>query len=119
MDPTIKAEWIKRLLSGDYEQGQGLLHHTNDNTFCCLGVLCEIAVEAGVVTKELSTDRRWYCYKGLDHRSGVVLIDDVLKWAGLVSNGSAVVYDDKETLASLNDKGILFKEIADVIEEKL
>lgn len=38
--------WIDALRSGDYEQGQGALN--KDNKFCCLGVLCEVAIKDGV-----------------------------------------------------------------------
>ncbi len=47
-DPTVKAEWVKRLRSGAYKQGFGYLRNTDDS-YCCLGVLCEIAVEQGII----------------------------------------------------------------------
>lgn len=42
LSPEIKAKWCAALRSGKYEQGQGLLHDPNDNTYCCLGVLREL-----------------------------------------------------------------------------
>lgn len=40
--PTeLKKAWLKALRSGRYPQGRKRLH-TNNNTYCCLGVACEI-----------------------------------------------------------------------------
>jgi hypothetical protein len=41
---SLKDKWVAALRSGKYEQGRGALNH---NGFCCLGVLCEVAVEIG------------------------------------------------------------------------
>lgn len=40
MNPGIKASWLEALRSGRYQQGQGQLRW--ENSFCCLGVLCDI-----------------------------------------------------------------------------
>ena len=42
MKPEIKAKWVEALRSGDFKQGKGYLNNRDDNSFCCLGVLCEI-----------------------------------------------------------------------------
>lgn len=54
MKAEVKAEWLKRLRSGKYTQTAGALHRVlgddpGEHQFCCLGVLCEIAVEQEVV----------------------------------------------------------------------
>lgn len=44
MDAQMKARWVKALRSGKYRQARGVLR-TSDaegQTFCCLGVLCEV-----------------------------------------------------------------------------
>lgn len=41
MAPDLKARWIEALRSGRYEQGSGRLRSYR-NTFCCLGVLCDV-----------------------------------------------------------------------------
>lgn len=41
MRPKVKKEWIAALRSGDYRQGRGQLR-SEDNSFCCLGVLCNL-----------------------------------------------------------------------------
>jgi hypothetical protein len=33
---------VNALRSGEYQQGKGVLHNPTDDTYCCLGVLCEV-----------------------------------------------------------------------------
>lgn len=47
MNPSVKQAWLAALRSGEYEQGYGLLHPTED-TYCCLGVLCDLHAKAGL-----------------------------------------------------------------------
>ena len=52
MKQEVKDEWVTALRSGDYKQGEGMLRQVlDDNTeaYCCLGVLCEIAVKHQVI----------------------------------------------------------------------
>ena len=108
MDPRIKKEWVKRLRSGDYEQGIDLLK-TPQNKYCCLGVLADIFLD--------EKDLDWnYCELNED----VYLIPEIAEWAGLGGYGDDISVDEiKETLVSMNDDGHSFNEIADVIEENL
>lgn len=41
MDAKLKAEWVKALRSGEYEQCNGSL--TSRGKYCCLGVLNRVA----------------------------------------------------------------------------
>lgn len=41
----VKQDWIAALTGGEYNQGQSRLRV--DDSFCCLGVLCDLAVLAG------------------------------------------------------------------------
>ena len=50
MKPEIQAEWVAALRSGEYKQGTGVLR-SEANEFCCLGVLCDLAVKAGVAVE--------------------------------------------------------------------
>ena len=59
MDPELKKKWIEALRSGKYKQGKNRLHRAEDNSYCCLGVLCEVA---GFEKRE-STDERGNAYK--------------------------------------------------------
>lgn len=60
LKPEIKAEWLKRLRSGEYPQGRTELNGRNG--LCCLGVLCEIAAEQGIVRKESAAPGRPIAY---------------------------------------------------------
>jgi hypothetical protein len=47
----VKVKWLEALRSGRYTQGTGALqrvHEDGSRSFCCLGVLCEVAIEMGV-----------------------------------------------------------------------
>lgn len=114
MNEAIRARWLAALRSGDYAQGRELLARRASPdgawTFCCLGVLCELAVTDGVVgcsevdeaaaydgaedEEYLEPNRRYY--GGYD----TVLPPAVVRWAGLPSDNPVV---DGVDLASRND----------------
>lgn len=131
MRRDIRDRWVAALRSGAYEQGRKRLRTSNDQ-YCCLGVLCEIAVETGVipppVQQEVGYSDRPYKY-GMETSNGwnsstTGLPDIVATWAGLGPQGMHVRIPHKEAeesfnLAYLNDNGSTFEEIADLIEEYL
>jgi hypothetical protein len=133
MHQDVKAKWVAALRSGKYEQGQYALNTDGENgKFCCLGVLCELAVEEGVVTRTQPwidgevINRKDYEY---DHESGA-LPRAVREWAGLKHSNPTTtvpgseVYEGlndtntKLSLAELNDNGKDFAYIASVIERE-
>jgi len=127
MNSQIKQKWIDALRSGKYHQGQSKLY--SGDGFCCLGVLCDIyANQVGDITWEKRNpngrfdDDKWdYWY--FDDQSEV-LPECVSKWAELDENDPVVTKDIVgqdiiTTLASLNDKGATFEDLAEVIEEQL
>jgi hypothetical protein len=123
MDPTIKAKWIDALRSGKYRQGKGALHKT-DNSFCCLGVLCDLALQEGIVTRQTSNVGK-YIYTPADPQdstpgSSSYLPVVVQEWAGM-DNSQGYHYDRglRRSLAALNDDhGLSFQQIAYVIEKE-
>jgi hypothetical protein len=46
MNEEAKRLWVAALRSGKYDQTTGALR--DGVGYCCLGVLCEVAIEAGV-----------------------------------------------------------------------
>lgn len=118
MNQTVKQKWVDALRSGNYEQGRNALRSSN-NEYCCLGVLCDLAVKEGVAQERLLTygSVSNYYYDG----ANALLPGSVIKWAGLDYPAVSVVYNDKPVwLNALNDaKGLTFDEIADLIEEQL
>lgn len=126
MREDIKVRWVEALRSGQYEQTEGLL--ANDNGFCCLGVLCEIAVQDGVVVKEVKdqwegdpNDNHVVTYGvGTEYAMDAVLPSMVYEWAELESSNPAIMYQDvRHPISDLNDDyKLTFSEIADVIERE-
>ena len=115
MDKRIAEEWCSRLESGKYRQGSGKLRQRSErkDKFCCLGVLCEIAVEKGIVQLYKRATNVFSYGSDTIH-----LPRKVAKWAGM-SEGAKVTYNKQKTdLMTLNDyEGLTFKEIAQVIRE--
>ena len=106
-------KWVDALESGRFKQGKGVLHRT-DGTWCCLGVACALAIEDGVPVATWASDD----HVKYDGRGGS-LPRTVQRWLGLTSdygryggsNGS------RWSLASSNDRGADFTEIAQLIRQ--
>lgn len=96
--------WIEALRSGKYKQTTRLLKDSKGG-MCCLGVLCEI-----------SDSSRWH-----NHQWGGEATDALPKelrdGLGFKSrSGDIRLPFSAESLTSLNDSGLTFSQIADVIE---
>ncbi len=121
MNPEVKQMWVAALRSGEYEQGT-LRLRSHDDKYCCLGVLCDLAVKAGVDIRILSQGGE-YTYDG----DAVSLPDVVQEWAGLSDNDNDTPQDPmietelygSRQLSQLNDNKHSFEEIADLIDECL
>ncbi|MDG4783272.1 FAD-dependent oxidoreductase [Micromonospora sp. WMMD961] len=121
MNEEVKAVWLTELRSGEREQGKDGLRR--GDAFCCLGVLCDIAVKNGVIAEPervgyLSSQAVDYRYAG----SLAILPTAVQEWAGL-PDGNPHLADDSNGerwhAAGLNDSGMTFAQLADLIENKL
>jgi hypothetical protein len=123
----VRDLWTAALRSGRYEQTTGKLTRLDDDdgqpmACCCLGVLCEVALEAGVELNLFSSE---YGTRYYDHEDNF-LPDRVRNWAGLNTGDPEVTrtrVDDTPVTSSLsfvNDEVRLsFERIADLIEEQL
>jgi hypothetical protein len=109
MDPTAKALWVEALRDPDRKQGRGALRR--GDLWCALGVLIDVAIRAGVKVRVSEDSSGATLYDGM----GGALPPSVRKWAGLrgdpTANGSPV--------ALMNDSGMTFPVIADLIERHL
>jgi hypothetical protein len=126
MDPEVKAKWLAALRSGQYRQAKHHLRNGNDG-YCCLGVLCEIAVAdevipAGALTgTETSLTGGLYSY-GDGHETDV-LPYEVAHWAGVEANGwlpggrFLTALNDGDTYEGVDQHS--FEQIADIIEQEL
>lgn len=118
MNQDIKAKWVEALRSGKYAQGMRCLRDASTDTYCCLGVLCEIAVEEGVIDEPVfSPVCDAYSYGDPDRRDAYLLPPAVFRWSGL--GCPSPVLDNNEPLSGLNDNGVSFEHIADRIEAEL
>lgn len=53
--------WVKTLRNGEYKQGKHRLRNSN-NTFCCLGVLCDLARKDGGEDWEVFASGEMYAF---------------------------------------------------------
>jgi hypothetical protein len=117
MNPEVKAEWVKALRSGEYVQGQNTMRQSGNSgspdTYCCLGVLAELAVKGGAIqAAELIGGS--YSYDGSSAWPG----EAIYNWAGIVDKpgrDEGIISD----LIGHNDEGKNFAYIADEIERGL
>lgn len=130
MNPEIKTKWVAALRSGEYRQGRNVLkqRHGDKDTpqYCCLGVLCEIAIAEGVKVEVGSVEGNAHGTEVITYDGAYELPpDSVWLWAGMSDNNPSVDYsteDDEEVsnvVAELNDDGYSFEQIAEWIEKSL
>ena len=100
---AFKIKWLKALRSGDYLQSTHFLQ--TDAGYCCLGVACRI-------------EHPKMKLKGLKVIKGSKFhVPNILKGDDADSLNSYNIIVDK--LASMNDAGKSFKQIANYIEKNL
>lgn len=120
MNADVRQLWVDALRSGRFQQGHYRLAtvQTDDVTasYCCLGVLCELARDAGV---PLTVDERPGSRTYDGERN--YLPAAVLEWAGLRDGNPAVTWNDRRwSLSVVNDGSRLpFAAIARIVEEQL
>ena len=116
----VIEKWVAALESGEYEQATGVLRRFEDFDgrkagFCCLGVLCDLAVKEGVITETILPERSYAEYG--EHFDDVELPDAVVSWAGL---SSTCPWIGGRSLVSMNDVDRRsFAEIAEHIRASL
>lgn len=132
MNPQVKELWIAALESGEFKQTTGLLK-ANDG-YCCLGVLCMLAVQADVIPEPTYSPSRFAYTFGPGNNDVYTLPEAVRKWAkipdelGVLTRPELVWGLDEDNphsirtftaLSELNDYANYdFKQIAQVIREQ-
>ena len=109
MNKEWAEKWAAALRSGEYKQGTGRLRQ--GDSFCCLGVLCDLVSKTnwrdgvgwGVDACSIHT-----CYLPKAVR-GLV--------QGLSDGQGTLPLPNQESLMELNDKGTSFPAIADLIDK--
>lgn len=113
MNREFADKWVAELRSGKWKQGKNALkvRKPHEKTgYCCLGVACEIS---GI--KPIKTDDGKWEYDGVY----VVLPDSIKKKIGIKIRSGGFYLGmglGEQSLASLNDNGLTFNQIADVID---
>ena len=103
--------WVEALRSGEYEQGTGQLR--KDNAYCCLGVACDVS---GLGEWHSRLQNHNYTYKIHEDKSDFTYLPyEVRAWLGISTSDGELT--NHNSLASMNDDGATFIEIADAIEE--
>lgn len=115
--PGLK-KWVAALRSGRYKQGTGYLRD-NEDLYCCLGVLCEVqgipydAAERTYATSISALNPSNPRYSDLSAGGAMpegvfveVWIEPTGRWGR-----------DRQSLAKLNDAGLTFGAIADILEQ--
>jgi len=103
-------KWVKALRSGKYKQGRYCLRQ--DDEYCCLGVLCEVAGLKGRKMPSALNDR-YYRY---GQECAITFLPDfVRKKVGMKSGNGTF---GKNDLVCINDDSTSsFEEIANIIEQ--
>lgn len=104
MDAELKQKWITALRSGDYQQASGQLRNQHAE-FCCLGVLAQIsgacvwddAGDAFVNGVRASMEDEYYLFPEF----------------------ASLDLETQKHLATMNDNGRTFAEIADWVEKNV
>lgn len=139
----VKDQWVKDLRSGEFEQGGLNLRRSVDGEerYCCLGVLCEQAVKAGVIPAPELHDHGVYGYLDDDYDGNNKVTGEsfnqecslprkVAEWAGLPLEKDGMGEDvvilprngelGEVTAIGANDgMSLTFAQIADLIEQNV
>lgn len=133
MNSEVKAKWLEALRSGEYRQSRYRLRSL-DNSFCCLGVLCDIYTKEVGGSWKYDKDKFSDAYEMIggngDYPVTSKLPGCVRDWAGLEEENPQVFVGafvgayigqkyNFSTLAEVNDSGEDFEFIADLIESHL
>jgi len=128
----VKEKWLKALRSGNYKQGEINLNN-NNNTFCCLGVLCDIYIkENNLIWNDNAGSTGVKSIYTSAHTLPKIIImwayddesfnleDTIDKSLDYLTGGITLINDKPVTLWMLNDNlNKTFDEIADIIEDQM
>ena len=128
MKKNIAKLWTSALRSGDYKQGYNSLHlinKHNEETFCCLGVLCDLYQKDRRKKKKKMLDVNKTAAFVVEYNAhGASLPSEVMRWAGIATALGDFGFNSSvgacTSLANLNDGlGYDFNYIAKFIEDNV
>lgn len=127
MNESVKTKWIDALTNGKYQQGREVLRTPKD-TFCCLGVLCDLYAQE-------HADSKWgvnmfneptFIAQGEDQL--ISPPNAVLEWADLDADDVTMLIFHNDPISASYDNndvrtpeqpGLPFTDIAELIETYL
>lgn len=106
-----RKKWVEALRSGKYKQCKNKLRKTDLEVIrhCCLGVACDISGLG-----KWASNNSFTITGDLDWVTNYPPVS-VTRWLGLSDAYGSYI---NSNLAAQNDKGLTFKEIADIIESE-
>ena len=114
----LRDKWADLLESGKYKQGTNFLRKQEDNSFCCLGVLCDMLDPTKWEKTKTDDTSPW---EGTSEQPGTEVYSYGTGCVGLptayVLNRVGISLDFADSLAMKNDEGESFSDIATVIRE--
>lgn len=136
LKPEIKALWLTALRDDRFQQGQFSLRRMSregaEFKYCCLGVASELFRTSEANANKIEWER---VEKSTYHSFGgchSLLNKEVIEWMGASGAHCAFVRVSDEirqqyslfeahifSIAELNDRGVSFSDIANIIEENL
>ena len=137
MKREIADKWVAALRSDEYTQTRETLACDARTKHCCLGVLCELAIKDGVEMDVVEIEAEELVARTYTMFAGEAggLPESVQQWADVKSRDAWVLKDAVDdslldrlplryqegarvSLALLNDYGVEFGDIADIIDER-
>lgn len=122
MNEQVKQKWIEALQSGDYKQAKGCLN--DGKGMCCLGVLTDLYVK--------EHDDGWHSADGIEYALAsemdqvMILPTKVYDWSDVDGPSPNLPFQSRDAaphnttgftgLAVINDSGLPFTQIADLIK---
>ncbi len=121
MDKKIAKKWIVALRSGKYTQGKGILCIEDNKTpkYCCLGVLCDIMETPYKIEQQSNYGLKNYGIKKYGKDGDFNSLPFEVRQKALIGTESGHIREMQTSLSCLNDAGMSFLEIADIIEDNI
>lgn len=127
MDPVVKEMWTEALRSGKYEQGHNRLR--SNESYCCLGVLCDLYDSRGwLIRTEYADEEYPFPHTYLTYKGATAIPpEEVLEWANLTTKELIEIPDHPGELITAtsvlmrkNDwENYTFEDMANLIDKEL